>query len=205
MGAVSRSPGRLSRSTSPNAIRTPNATAMRGSRRPSTAVWATEATSTTPAATTSSSRPESLTCQGDRRSSYRRWVMGISEAVAHPERRTGIVVVLGGDGGQVVGGGHGRLRALPAVALDRGHESIHERAGAAVGPGGGHGVERVGHGQHPGELGDLVAGQAHRVATAVDPLVMMHDPGHGLIEEPDLPHDVQAAHRVQLDRLVLLL
>ena len=117
-----------------------------------------------------------------------------------------------------------RLGALPAVPLDRGDEGVHERRvelrarplaqlgdrlvdrpRAAVGPGGGHRVERVGDREHPGELGDLVARQAHRVAPAVDPLVVVHDPGQRLVEEPDLPDDVQAAHRVQLDRRVLLL
>src|SRR5579864_8021451 len=99
---------------------------MRGSVRPSTAVCATEATSTTPAATTSSSSPESRT-QGNLRSSCRRSAMGGSEAVDHPERGTGIIVILRREYGQVVGREHGRLWTMPAFPLDRGHEGVHER------------------------------------------------------------------------------
>ena len=55
IGADSRSPGRFSRSTSPNAMSAPNAIAIRGPVTPSAAVCATEATSHTPAATTISS------------------------------------------------------------------------------------------------------------------------------------------------------
>ena len=84
-------------------------------------------------------------------------------------------------------------------------DGLPHAPGPPVGPGGCHRVEGVGHRDHPGELGDLVAGQAHRVALAVHPLVMMHDAVERLVEEPDLPDDLQAAHRVQLDRGQLLL
>src|SRR5215467_2036128 len=172
MGAVSLSPGRLSLSTSPNAISAPNAIAVFGSFSPSAAVCATAATSHTPAATTSSSWPESRTCQGYRSSSSWavgrpfRWLMAYSAAV-DAERSAGVVVVLRGGGGQVVGREHRRLGTLPAFALERGHERVHEgrvelgarplpqlldglldRAGAAVGAGRRHRVEGVGHRQH---------------------------------------------------------
>ena len=52
---------------------------------------------------------------------------------------------------------------------------------------------------------DLVAGEAHRVAAAVHPLVVVHDPGQRLVEEADFADDLQPAHRMQLDRRVLLL
>ena len=65
-------------------------------------------------------------------------------------------------------------------------------------------LERVRDPDHPCELGDLVSGQPQRVAAAVDPFVVVHDPGERLVQEPDLPHDLQPAHGVQLDGGVLL-
>ena len=53
--------------------------------------------------------------------------------------------------------------------------------------------------------GICVPGQAHRVAEAVDPLVVVHDPGERLVEELDLADDLEAPHRVQLDRGELVL
>jgi hypothetical protein len=54
MGAASRSPGRFSRSSSPNAISVPNAIAADESRTPLTAVCATDAISSRPAKMTRS-------------------------------------------------------------------------------------------------------------------------------------------------------
>ena len=48
-------------------------------------------------------------------------------------------------------------------------------------------------------------GQAHRVAEAVEPLVVVHDPGDRLVQELDLADDLEAPHRVQLDRGELVL
>src|SRR5579871_4906378 len=154
IGASSRPPGRFSLSTSPTAISAPNATAILTSRTPAAAVCATEATSTIPAAATSSSRPESRTCQGTRRSSCRGSAIEGSAAVGHPQRRGGIEVGCILPGGQSRGtrakpaallavgsrGGkpcllrrpHPRTRGrrdgtLPALAPDRGDEGVHER------------------------------------------------------------------------------
>src|ERR1019366_2909930 len=74
-----------------------------------------------------------------------------------------------------------------------------------VGPGGCHRVERIGHRDDPRELGNLVAGEAHRVAAAVHALMVVHDARERLIQESDLPDDLQAAHGMQLDGRVLLL
>ncbi len=49
-----------------------------------------------------------------------------SETVDDAERGARVVMILGRDGGQVVGREHGRLGPLPALALERGHESVHE-------------------------------------------------------------------------------
>ena len=218
-------PGRDSRSSSPRAISAPNASAARGCTRPAAAVWATAATSSTPAATTSSSCPESIDCQAGCRARCR-WLV-----TAGPQRlsttRSGAVGSSWSWASTAPLNPRQRAAAgwlLPAVPAQCGDERLHQHRvelgagplaqlgdglldppGAPVGPGRGHRVERVGHRDHPGELGDLVAGQAHRVALAVHPLVVVHDAVQRLGQEADLPDDLQAAHRVQLDGGELLL
>ena len=86
------------------------------------------------------------------------------------------------------GGGSTRRGRLPAARAPARHERLDHAPGRSacprtcaarrwpprpgrartVGRVGGHRVEGVGHGDDPGELRDLVAGQAHRVARAVD-------------------------------------
>ena len=94
------------------------------------------------------------------------------------------------------------LAAGAAAQLD---EGLLDRACAAVGPGGGHRVERVSDRDDPGELRDLLAREPHRVAEPVEALVVVHDPRDRLVEELDLADDLQALHRVALDRRELAL
>ena len=108
-----------------------------------------------------------------------------------------------------------RSSAGPAPATIRGsncvpaHRSSSARAaahrpGPAVAAGGGHRVEGVGDGHHPGELRDLAAGQPVRVAAAVQPLVVVQDRRPGLAEEADAAHHLVPVLGVQLDDAPLL-
>src|ERR1035441_5243786 len=222
-GADSRPPGSASRSSSPKAMNPPNATASPGSRMPR-AECATAATTSMIAAASSSSLPESSDCQDDQRSIGCRVVIAApSQALHDPKRRGRIVVVLRRDSG-AVWRGHRRLGQLPALGVQGDDEGVHEQrvelgaralaelvdrlvdpARLPVGPGGCHRVERIGHRDDPRELGNLVAGEAHRVAAAVHALMVVHDARERLIQESDLPDDLQAAHGMQLDGRVLLL
>src|SRR5580658_2864142 len=142
-GAASRSPGRFSRSSSPNATSAPNASAACTSRTPLTAVCATDQITSSPANAASSHWPESRAGRGNPRGSYRR-LATVLQALDGPQR------ILRGRG----------LRCRPAVPLDRRDEGVHEgrvellarplaqlgdrlgnRAGAPVGAIGGHRVE----------------------------------------------------------------
>jgi hypothetical protein len=112
----------------------------------------------------------------------------------------------------------GRTRAIPALPLQCADKRVDEHRvelaarpltqlgdrfvdlpGAPVRTGRGHRVEGVGHRDDPREFGDLAGGQAERVALAVHPLVVMHDAGQRFLQEPDLPDDLKAAHRMKLD------
>src|SRR6185437_12790836 len=187
IGAASRSPGRFSRSSSPNAISAPNESAACTPSTPLTPVCATDQMSRSPANAMRSHWPESRVCRGNARGSYQR-----------PATLQAL------DGAQRLFRGRG-LRGLPAVPLDRRDERVHEgwiellarplaqlgnRLGnwprATVRAVGGHRVEGVSHREDAGELWDLVAGQPHRVSPAIDPLVMVHDAGEGFVEEADL-------------------
>src|SRR3954468_3223927 len=235
IGATSRLPGMIMRSSSPTAISAPNRMAVRESFTPTAPTWVTEAMTSIPATAISRSWAESSDCHAGRCRPCRptRALAGAltgpylrsPHALARdPQRCARVVVVLLG-GLDVLALGRGdRVGLGPALGLQCGDERLHQvgvevragrtpqlrdallpGAGGAVGPGGGHRVEGVRHRDDPGELGDLRPGQAHGVAGAVDLLVVVHDPGERLVEEADLADDLQPAHRVELDRGELLL
>jgi hypothetical protein len=60
----------------------------------------------------------------------------------------------------------------------------------------GHPAEGISNGQDAAELRDLMAGQSHRVTTAVDALVMMQDPVQCLERQSDVADDLQAPDRM---------
>ena len=207
MGAASLSPGRFSRSSSPNAISAPNASAA----------W----TSWTPADRGLRDRPDQQQ-PGERDQQPLAGVEGLPgqparlvPSAGHGRQRLSMV-----RSGSSAGTGSGAVQPSRSMRRDervdeggvellaRPLAQLGDRLGnrprAPVGAVGGHRVEGVRHREHPGELGDLVARQPHRVAPAVDPLVVVHDPGERLVEEADLPDDVEPAHRVQLDGGVLV-
>ena len=74
----------------------------------------------------------------------------------------------------------------------------------AIGVAGGHHVVGVGDGDDPGQLGDLVAGEAARIALAVDALVVGEDDLADRLVAVDLRDDPRALGGVGLDRLPLL-
>src|SRR3984957_11240781 len=142
-GAASRSPGRFSRSSSPNAISAPNASAAWTSWTPVTAVWVTDQISSRPANATSSHRPESGACACALRGSYRP-AAATSQALDRRQRFLGGRALRrpaaqsfdGGDEG--IAEGRVELVAWPLAQLGDG---LGDRPGAAVGPVGGHRVE----------------------------------------------------------------
>jgi len=109
IGAASRSPGRFSRSSSPNAISAPKASAACTSWTPVTAVWVTDQISSRPANATSSHPPESGACACALRGSYR-------PAAATSQTLDGRQRFLGGRA----------LRRRPAQSLDGGDEGVDE-------------------------------------------------------------------------------
>src|ERR1700744_314457 len=112
MGAASLSPGRFSRSSSPNAISAPNASAAWTSWTPLTAVCATDQMISSPPNATRGHCPVSSACLGSPRGSYHRPATA-SQALDGPQR---------------LFRGH-RLRRRPAVPLDRRDERVHEGGG----------------------------------------------------------------------------
>ena len=194
--------------------------AVLDSTRPRSCASATTTAATSP--TSRTSRPVSTVCHASHRCSRRPGRSRPHHGLHDAQRRDRVVMVLGGQ--DLVTARLRGLLQLPAVAVERGDERVDDlrvelrsRAPAQlvdgvadpgrlpVGAGGGHRVERVGHGDDPRELGNLVPGESHRIAAAVHPLMVVHDPGQRLVQEADLPDDLQAPHRMQLDGGVLLL
>ena len=68
-----------------------------------------------------------------------------------------------------------RIELDAAELAQLGQRLLGRERGHAVRPGGGHRLEGVGHVQDAGQLRDLVADEAIRVARAVEPLVVVAD------------------------------
>src|SRR5581483_11891992 len=99
--------------------------AVRGCTRPTAAVWATAATSSRPAAATSSSCPESIDCQAGCRARCRWLVTGCSAALDHAKRGGRVVVILSLHHAGEPSGRTARL-ALPALPAQGGDECLHQ-------------------------------------------------------------------------------
>src|SRR5207248_6784673 len=141
---------------------------------PTVVVWAMAATASKPAAAMTSTWPESMAWRELARGPSCWAITAGSATFGDPQRRGRVVVILRHHAvGRAGGRDHGR-GPLPAVALQRGHERVHERRvelaprpfaklrnglvhrpGAPVGAGGCHRVERIGHRDDPCELGEL--------------------------------------------------